>query len=304
MLPIIMEGQSDSATFDSVLELLVMSGRSLPHAMMMMIPEAWSKNDLMDPDRKAFYEYHATMMEPWDGPAAVTFTDGTIIGATLDRNGLRPARYVVTKDDLVILTSEAGTYPIEPENIAKKGRLQPGKMFILDLKQGRIVDDDEVKKKIVTRKPYKKWVSENMFNLSHLPEPEFIHNADFETIVQRQRIFGYTKEDLMMVMKPMVVKGEEAVGSMGSDVSLAILSERPQLLFRYFKQLFAQVTNPPIDAIREELVMELTTYIGPEQNLFDETPKHAHRIELDHPLISNSQSWRKLETLQKDISRQ
>jgi glutamate synthase (NADPH/NADH) large chain len=288
MLPIIMEGQSDSATFDSVLELLVMSGRSIPHAMMMMIPEAWSKNDLMDPDRRAFYEYHATMMEPWDGPAAVTFTDGTIIGATLDRNGLRPARYVVTKDNLVILTSETGTYPIAPENVAKKGRLQPGKMFILDLKQGRIVDDDEVKKKIVTRKPYKKWVSENMFNLSHLPEPEFIQNADFETIIQRQRIFGYTKEDLMMVMKPMVVKGEEAVGSMGSDASLAILSERPQLLFRYFKQLFAQVTNPPIDAIREELVMELTTYIGPEQNLFDETPKHAHRIELDHPIISNT----------------
>jgi glutamate synthase domain-containing protein 2/glutamate synthase domain-containing protein 1/glutamate synthase domain-containing protein 3 len=289
MLPIIMDGQSDSATFDSVLELLVMAGRSLPHAMMMMIPEAWSKNDLMDPDRKAFYEYHATMMEPWDGPAAVVFTDGNIIGATLDRNGLRPARYVVTKDDLVVLSSEAGVLEIEPERIAYKGKLQPGKMFIIDLNKKRIVDDDEVKGEIVTKKPYRKWVAENMIKLTHLPDPEFIHNADFDSILMRQKIFGYTKEDLFTVMAPMAVKGEEAVGSMGTDAALAVLSECPQLLFRYFKQLFAQVTNPPIDPIREELVMELTTYIGPEQNLLDETPKHAHRLELAHPLLSNSQ---------------
>jgi len=289
MLPIVMEGQSDSATFDNVLELLVMSGRSLPHAMMMMIPEAWSKNDMMDPDRKAFYEYHATMMEPWDGPAAVVFTDGNIIGATLDRNGLRPSRYLITKDDLVILTSEAGTYKVGDENIAFKGKLQPGKMFILDLKQGRIIDDDEIKKQIVTRKPYRQWVNENMIKLSHLPTPDFIYNANFETLLLRQRIFGYTKEDLMKVMLPMAVNGEEAVGSMGTDAALAILSDKPQLLFRYFKQLFAQVTNPPIDSIREELVMELTTYVGPEQNLLGETPEHAHRLELEHPLLSNSQ---------------
>ncbi|MFZ1082649.1 MAG: glutamate synthase large subunit [Candidatus Kryptoniota bacterium] len=289
MLPVIMDGQSDSATFDSVLELLVMTGRSLPHAMMMMIPEAWSKNDLMDPDRKAFYEYHATMMEPWDGPAAVVFTDGNIIGATLDRNGLRPSRYVVTKDGLVVLTSEAGTFSVDAENVAKKGKLQPGRMFILDLKQGRIIEDEEVKKEIVTKKPYRKWVNDNMINLSHLPTPDHIYNSDFDTLHTRQRIFGYTKEDLFEVILPMAAKGEEAVGSMGSDASLAVLSEMPQMLFRYFKQLFAQVTNPPIDAIREELVMELTTYIGPEQNLLAETPLHAHRLELEHPLLSNSQ---------------
>lgn len=289
MLPISMEEQSDSATFDNVLELLVMSGRSLPHAMMMMIPEAWSKNDLMDPDRKAFYEYHATMMEPWDGPAAVVFTDGNIIGATLDRNGLRPARYVITKDDLVVLTSEAGTWSVDAENVAAKGKLQPGKMFILDLQKGRIVDDDEVKKEIVTRKPYRKWINENMIKMHHLPSPDSIYNADFNTLKIRQRIFGYTKEDIEKVILPMAQNGEEAVGSMGTDASLAILSDKPQLLFRYFKQLFAQVTNPPIDPIREELVMELTTYVGPEQNLLDETPRHANRLELEHPILSNSQ---------------
>jgi glutamate synthase (NADPH/NADH) large chain len=289
MLPIIMEGQSDSATFDSVLELLVMAGRSLPHAMMMMIPEAWSKNDLMDPDLKAFYEYHATMMEPWDGPAAMVFTDGTLIGATLDRNGLRPSRYVITKDGLVVLTSEAGTFSVDAEDVVKKGKLQPGRMFILDLKQGRIVGDEEVKGEIAKRRPYRKWVNDNMIKLSHLPTPEHIYNADFETLHMRQRIFGYTKEDLFQVILPMASKGEEAVGSMGTDASLAVLSEKPQLLFRYFKQLFAQVTNPPIDAIREELVMELTTYVGPEQNLLSETPLHAHRLELEHPLLSNSQ---------------
>ncbi len=289
MLPIIMDGQSDSATFDTVLELLVMSGRSLPHAMMMMIPEAWSKNDLMDPDRKAFYEYHATMMEPWDGPAAVVFTDGKVIGATLDRNGLRPARYVITKDDMVVLTSEAGSLSFDAENVKVKGKLQPGRMFILDLEQGRIVEDEEAKKEIVSRKPYRQWVNENMIKMTHLPSPDSIYNADFSTLRERQKIFGYTKEDIDKLIIPMAVNGQEAIGSMGTDASLAVLSDRPQLLFRYFKQLFAQVTNPPIDAIREELVMELTTYIGPEQNLLGETPKHANRLELEHPLLSNSQ---------------
>lgn len=289
MLPIIMDGQSDSATFDTVLELLVMGGRSLPHAMMMMIPEAWSKNDLMDRNRRAFYEYHATMMEPWDGPAAVVFTDGTTIGATLDRNGLRPARYIITKDDLVVLTSEAGTLNIEPENIAVKGRLKPGKMFLLNLTQGRIIDDEEIKNEIVNKKPYRQWVKENMLKLDHFPSHDSIYNADPATLVQRQRIFGYTKEDINMVIHPMALNAQEAIGSMGSDASLAVLSEKPQMLFRYFKQMFAQVTNPPIDPIREELVMELTTYIGPEQNLLAETPKHANRLELEHPLLSNSQ---------------
>lgn len=288
MLPIIMEGQSDSATFDSVLELLVMSGRSLPHAMMMMIPEAWSKNDMMDPDRKAFYEYHATMMEPWDGPAAVAFTDGNIIGATLDRNGLRPARYIVTKDDLVILASEAGTLDVDPASIEYKGKLQPGKMFIIDLNKQRIVSDEEVKNEIVKKQPYRKWVEDNMFKLGDLPEPLFVRSVDHKTVVKRMKIFGYTKEDVFKVIRPMAVNGEEAIGSMGTDVALAVLSERPQLLFRYFKQLFAQVTNPPIDPIREELVMELTTYLGSEQNLLDETPVHAHCLELQHPIISNT----------------
>ena len=287
MLPVVMEGQSDSATFDTVLELLVMSGRSLPHAIMMMIPEAWSKNDLMDPERKAFYEYHATMMEPWDGPAAVSFTDGNVIGATLDRNGLRPARYLVTKDDLVIMASEAGVLDVPAENIAVSGKLEPGKMFLIDLSKGRIVDDEEVKKEIISSQPYGKWLEKNIIRMDELPDPEFVHEADHDTIFERQKAFAYTKEDLTTVLRPMAIDGAEATGSMGTDAALAVLSELPQLLFRYFKQLFAQVTNPPIDAIREELVMELTTYIGPEQNLLAETPEHAHRIELPHPVLSN-----------------
>ncbi|HED05298.1 MAG TPA: glutamate synthase large subunit, partial [Ignavibacteria bacterium] len=214
---------------------------------------------------------------------------GSIIGATLDRNGLRPSRYVVTKDGLVVLTSEAGTFSVDAENVVKKGKLQPGKMFILDLKQGRIINDEEVKREIVTRKPYRKWVNENMIKLTHLPSPDYIYNADPASLHIRQKIFGYTKEDLMKVVLPMAGNGYEGIGSMGSDAALAILSEHPQLLFRYFKQSFAQVTNPPIDPIREELVMELTTYIGPEQNLLAETPLHAHRLELEHPLLSNSQ---------------
>ncbi len=287
MLPIIMEGQSDTATFDTVLELLYMAGRSLPHAIMMMVPEAWSKNDMMDPDRRAFYEYHATMMEPWDGPAAIAFTDGVVIGATLDRNGLRPARYIVTDDDLVIMGSEVGSVPIEPERIVASGRLRPGKMLLIDLRLGRIVDDDEIKKQIVAQQPYKQWVEDNMIRLSMLPDPAFVHQPDHSTILERQRAFGYTTEDLFQIMRPMAVNGEETIGSMGVDSALAVLSEKSQPLFRYFKQQFAQVTNPPVDAIREELVMELTTYIGPEGNLLDETPQHAHRLELEHPVLTN-----------------
>ncbi len=287
MLPIIMEGQSDSATFDTVLELLVMAGRDLPHAVMMMIPEAWSKNPMMDPDRRAFYEYHATLMEPWDGPAAIAFTDGTLIGATLDRNGLRPARYTVYKDGIVVMGSEVGTLSRDPSEVVRQGRLQPGKMFLIDLAQKRIVEDEEIKKQITSRRPYKEWVEENMIRLAQLPDPAFVHQPDHVTILERQRVFGYTQEEVVTTMKPMAIAGEEPIGSMGDDTALAVLSERPQPLFKYFKQLFAQVTNPPVDAIREELVMELTTYIGPEGNLLSESAAHAHRLELEHPVLTN-----------------
>ena len=289
MFPILMEGQSDSAAFDSVLELLVMAGRSLPHAIMMMIPEAWSKNELMDQNKRGFYEYHATMMEPWDGPAGVTFTDGDIIGGTLDRNGLRPARYVVTKDDLVVLSSEAGVLPFDSENIKFHGRLQPGKMFLVNLLEQRIVPDEEIKEKISTRKPYLSWVKEKMIHIDELPTPKKVKEVNHTNVRQRQRAFLYTREDIDIVLAPMLTMAKEGTGSMGTDASLAVLSEKPQLLFRYFKQLFAQVTNPPIDAIREELVMELTTYLGPEQNLLNESAEHAHRIELSHPIISDEQ---------------
>ncbi len=287
MLPIVMEGQSDTATFDTVLELLVMGGRSLPHAVMMMIPEAWSKNKFMDADRRAFYEYHATIMEPWDGPAAIAFTDGRIIGATLDRNGLRPARYIVTKSDEVIMSSEAGVLNTPPEEILTQDRLRPGRMLLIDMEKGQILDDEEIKKQISTQKPYRKWVEENMIRLGSLPEPENVKQPQHETILERQRAFGYTHEDVFTIIKPMGIQGEEPVGSMGVDSSLAVLSEKSQALFRYFKQNFAQVTNPPIDPIREELVMELTTYIGPEGNLLSEEPEHAHRLELEHPILTN-----------------
>ncbi|MDX1957679.1 MAG: glutamate synthase large subunit [Leptospiraceae bacterium] len=287
MLPIIMEGQSDTATFDTVLELLVMGGRSVPHAVMMMIPEAWSKNTEMDPDRRAFYEFHATLMEPWDGPAAIAFSDGRVIGATLDRNGLRPARYVITKDDEIIMSSEAGVLNIPPEKIVKLDRLRPGRMLLIDLVKGQIIDDEEIKSQISTAKPYRLWVEEKMVRLNNLPEPNNVKLPNHDTILERMRAFGYTNEDVYTIMKPMAIAGEEPVGSMGLDNSLPVLSDKPQPLFRYFKQNFAQVTNPPVDPIREELVMELTTYIGPEGNLLGETPEHANRLELEHPVLTN-----------------
>ena len=289
MLPIIMDGQSDSATFDSVLELLVMSGRSLPHAIMMMIPEAYSKNETMDEERKAFYQYHAMLMEPWDGPAAIAFTDGNVIGATLDRNGLRPARYIVTKDDRVILSSEAGVLDIPVENIKISGKLQPGNMFLVDLSKKRIISDEEIKNQITRRQPYGEWIKDNLVKLDELPEPVFVHSVKHQNGFEKLKIFGYTREDIFTILTPMAIKGEEAIGSMGTDVPLAILSEHPQPLFRYFKQLFAQVTNPPIDPIREELVMDMNTYVGPEQNLLDETPQHAHCLEINNPVISNTE---------------
>jgi glutamate synthase domain-containing protein 2/glutamate synthase domain-containing protein 1/glutamate synthase domain-containing protein 3 len=287
LFPIIQPGGSDSAAFDNALELLVMSGRSLPHAMAMLIPEAWSKNEHMNPQKRAFYEYHASLMEPWDGPAAIAFTDGRSIGATLDRNGLRPARYLVTKDDLIIMASETGVLPVKPEEVKLKGRLQPGKMLMVDLEEGRIVSDQELKRALYGRNPYQLWLKENQITLDALPEPPRQHGADRKTLVQRQRAFGYTDEDIRMILEPMSAKGEEPVGSMGTDTPLACLSDKPQPLFNYFKQLFAQVTNPPIDPIREEMVMSLTSYIGTERNILAETPQHCHTLKLPQPILTN-----------------
>src|SRR5213080_3014734 len=290
ILPVVREGGSDTAIFDNVLEFLVMTGRSLPHAVLMMIPEPWSGNDLMDPARKAFYEYHASMMEPWDGPASIAFTDGKVIGAVLDRNGLRPSRYYVTKDDLVVMASEVGVLDdIPADRILHKGRLQPGRMFLVDLEQGRIIADEELKHEIAAEKPYAEWLRDNLVALEDLPEPPHVYEPDHATVLLRQQAFGYTTEDLKILMSPMAAGGNEAVGSMGTDTPLAVLSDRPQLLYNYFKQLFAQVTNPPIDPIREELVMSLETTIGPEQNLFEETPLHCRQLHLKSPTLSNEQ---------------
>jgi len=287
LFPVIQPGGSDSAAFDNALELLVMAGRSLPHAMAMLIPEAWSKNPHMNPQKRAFYEYHASLMEPWDGPAAVAFTDGRSIGAVLDRNGLRPARYLVTHDDLVIMASEAGVLPVKPEDVKRKGRLQPGKMLLVDTVEGRIIADREIKRSLYGRNPYQLWLKENQITLDQLADPPREHAADHATLVRRQRAFGYTSEDLRMILAPMAQNGEEPVGSMGSDTPLACLSDQPQPLFHYFKQLFAQVTNPPIDPIREEMVMSLTSYIGTERNILAETAQHCHTLKLPHPILTN-----------------
>ncbi len=289
LFPIVSENQSDSACLDNALEFLLLGGRSLPHAMMMLIPEPWVANPQMDLDRRGFYEYHAAMQEPWDGPAAVCFTDGKLIGATLDRNGLRPCRYQVTTDGTVVLASEAGVLPAETRNIRMKGRLMPGRMFLVDTVQGRIIDDEEVKADIARRKPYRSWVTQYRVSLDELPEPLNVPQPDHHTLRQRQQAFGYTVEELKMVITPMIVNGEEPVSSMGTDTPLAVLSERPQLLFKYFKQLFAQVTNPPIDPIREELVMSLTTSIGPKPNLMEEHPEACRRIRVKQPILTNAE---------------
>ena len=297
--PIITPDGSDSANFDNAVELLLQSGRSLPHVMAMLIPEAWSGNPHMKPEKRAFYEYHACLMEPWDGPAAIAFTDGRVIGATLDRNGLRPGRYVVTHDDLVVMASEAGVLDIAPEQVKSKGRLQPGKMFLVDTVEGRIVSDKEIKQKLASRQPYAQWVKENQITMDQLPEPTRMHFPDAETLLRRQRAFGYSDEDLRMILTPMASKGEEPIGSMGTDTPLACLSDKPQSLFNYFKQLFAQVTNPPIDPIREEMVMSLISYIGSERNILEEAPENCHMLKLAHPLLSN----RELEKLRRVSNR-
>ena len=285
--PVIMPGGSDSASLDNAVEFLLQSGRSLAHVMAMLIPEAWSGNPDMDEEKRAFYEYHASLMEPWDGPAAVAFTDGRFVGATLDRNGLRPGRYIVTKDDLVVLASEAGVIEVPAEDVRKKGRLQPGRMFLVDTVEHRIISDAEIKKTLAARQPYGEWIKEQQVSLEELPEPWRTVPSDPEMLLRRQRAFGYSEEDLRVLLGPMGSKGEEPIGSMGTDVPLACLSDRPQQLFNYFKQLFAQVTNPPIDPIREEMVMSLTSYIGTERNILDEAPENCHTLKLPHPILTN-----------------
>jgi glutamate synthase domain-containing protein 2/glutamate synthase domain-containing protein 1/glutamate synthase domain-containing protein 3 len=287
LYPVITPGGSDSASLDNAVQLLRMAGRELPHTMAMLIPEAWDADSTMPDEKRAFYEYHASLMEPWDGPAAVAFTDGKVIGATLDRNGLRPARWLVTHDDIMIMASETGVLPIKDDNVKFKGRLQPGKMLLVDLEQKRIVPDEEIKHNLASRQPYADWIRENQITLDRLPDPPRVMGTDTETILQRQRAFGYTDEDIRMLMLPMASTGQEAVGSMGTDTPLACLSDKPQPLFHYFKQLFAQVTNPPIDPIREELVMSLTSYIGNERNILEETPMHCHTLKLPHPILTN-----------------
>ncbi len=286
--PLIYDGQSDSASFDNCLELLTMGGYSLAHAMMLMIPEAWAGNPLMDEGRRAFYEYHAALMEPWDGPAAMGFTDGTQIGATLDRNGLRPARYIVTDDDHIVMASEVGVLDIPESKIVKKWRLQPGKMLLVDLAQGRIIDDVELKQSLAEAKPYKAWIEKTRISLEDLPEPAPAVPAAV-SLLDRQQAFGYSQEDTKLILAPMGANGEEPTGSMGNDAALPVLSNKPKVFYNYFKQLFAQVTNPPIDPIREELVMSLTTFIGPRPNLlgWDET-NPPMRLEADQPILTAS----------------
>jgi glutamate synthase (NADPH) large chain len=284
VLPVVRPGGSDSATFDNVLELLVLAGRSLPHAMMMMIPEAYAGRDDLAEEVKGFYAYHGCLMEPWDGPAAIAFTDGRVIGATLDRNGLRPGRWLETRDGWVVLASEAGVLDVPPANVLRKGRLQPGKIFLVDLEQGRVVEDDEVKRTVATRRPYREWHEAEVVRLVDLP-PRAPQALPSEPLRQRQIAFGYTQEDMKVILAPLARNAEEAVGSMGNDLPLAVLSGRNPLLYSYFKQLFAQVTNPPIDSIREAVVMSVQASVGSERNLLDETPEHARQLVIDNPIL-------------------
>src|SRR5262245_53041428 len=288
ILPVIREGGSDTATFDNVLEFLVMAGRSLPHAILMMIPEPWQNHESISEDLRAFYEYHSSLMEPWDGPASIAFSDGTVIGAVLDRNGLRPSRYYVTKDDLVVMASEVGVLDIPPEDIVLKERLHPGRIFLVDTARGKIVSDEEVKRELAAAQPYREWL-QHLIDIDDLDPAPYLPPPSHETVRQRQQLFGYTQEDLRLLLAPMATTGEEAIGSMGTDTSLAPLSDRPRLLYDYFKQVFAQVTNPPLDAIREELVTSMESTIGPEGNLLDPRPESCRQIMIRYPVIDNDQ---------------
>jgi glutamate synthase (NADPH/NADH) large chain len=299
LFPILAAEASDSACFDSALELLVQGGRSLPHAMMMLIPEAFGATYHISTDKRAFYEYHTTIQEPWDGPAAMVFTDGRLVGGTLDRNGLRPARYVVSTDGLVVLASEAGVIDLPPEKVRAKGRLQPGRMFLVDTGEQRIVTDNEIKARVARRKPYRRWLEQNRIELRGLFHPARPAEIDRNSLARRMRAFGYSREELRMILVPMARNAQEPVGSMGNDAPLAVLSDRPKLLFSYFKQRFAQVTNPPIDPLREGLVMSLMSYTGKEGNLLDETPEHCRMLKLPHPILANEDVER-LESVRRD----
>jgi glutamate synthase (NADPH) large chain len=288
LLPVIREGGSDTATFDNVLEFLHMTGRSLPHSILMMIPEPWQNHESMDEDLKAFYEYHSSLMEPWDGPASIAFSDGTVIGAVLDRNGLRPSRYYVTKDDVVVMASEVGVVDFPPGDVVLKERLHPGRIFLVDTARGRIISDEEVKKELAAAQPYKQWL-EHLIDIDKLDPAPYLPPPSHETVTQRQQLFGYTHEELRILMAPMATAGEEAIGSMGTDTTLAALSDKPRLLYDYFAQVFAQVTNPPLDAIREELVTSMESTIGPEANLLDPRPESCRQICIRYPVIDNSQ---------------
>src|SRR5881628_1687975 len=288
VLPVTREGLSDSATFDNVLDFLVMNGRSLPHAILMMIPEPWQNHEAMSPERRAFYEYHASLMEPWDGPASIAFTDGTVIGAVLDRNGLRPSRYYVTKDDLVVMASEVGVLDVPPEHILIKERLHPGRIFLVDTARGCIVQDEEIKRELAAAEPYGEWLA-HLVDIEDLPPAPHLPPPSHETVRRRQQLFGYTDEDLRVLLAPMAATGEEPLGSMGTDTSLAALSDRPRLLYDYFKQLFAQVTNPPLDAIREELVTTMESTVGPEGNLLEPGPESCRQIKITSAILDNDE---------------
>jgi glutamate synthase (ferredoxin) len=289
VLPVIDPEASDSGMFDNALEMFLLAGRSLPHALMMMVPEPWTGDQFMSPEKRAFYEYHSLITEPWDGPAAIVFSDGSSVGALLDRNGLRPARYYITNEDLIVLASEVGVLDIPADRIAAKGSLKPGNMFLVDTNQGRIIGDEELKQTLAREHPYQEWLDKNMITLDHLPEPPYVHETNTETILKRQRAFGYTYEELKLLIEPMAGSGSEAIGSMGTDTPLAVLSQRPQLLYHYFKQLFAQVTNPPVDAIREQLVMSADTCVGPEANMLEPSPECARQIRLSSPILTNEE---------------
>ena len=303
LFPILDADGSDSASFDECLELLHMGGRSLPHAVLMMIPEPWENHEEMTPERRAFYQFHAALMEPWDGPALIAFTDGSVIGAVLDRNGLRPGRYWVTSDGLVVLASEVGVLDIDPATVIRKGRLQPGRIFLADTATGRIVEDEEVKAALAAEHPYEAWLHAGLVHLDDLPDRALPQPpgvpvqrggdspaAPPADLIMLQRMHGYTDEELRVILAPMARAGSEPIGSMGTDTPLAVLSDKPRLIFDYFTQLFAQVTNPPLDAIREELVTSLGTVTGPEQNLLEPIPASCRQIVLPFPVITTT-TW-------------
>ncbi|HEY5666206.1 MAG TPA: glutamate synthase large subunit [Gammaproteobacteria bacterium] len=289
LFPVVEPDTSDSGCFDNVLEFLLMTGRSLQEAVMMMVPEAWQKNDLMSADKKDFYEYQSCIMEPWDGPASIAFTDGHYIGAVLDRNGLRPSRYYLTHDERVIMASEVGVVPVDPANVKAKGRLQPGRMFLIDFERGCLIPDEELKHDFASRHPYGEWLEEQRFSMSQLDPEEVAADWDRDSILPRMQAFGYTTETMQFMLLPLIQELRDPVGSMGNDSALACLSDQPRMIYDYFKQLFAQVTNPPIDSIREEIIMSLECYIGPEGNLLDSTPEHAHRLRMRHPILTNGE---------------